>query len=96
MFVITNTQKTVGTLMTYFLVLYFMTLSHYLDYTVSMIGWQVNYDNEQMRTNIYALRGVRLSIQTITAYASDCTVTGTTCIYDHIHKHNICLAATIN
>jgi hypothetical protein len=39
-----------------------------------MIGWQVNDDDEYMRTNIHVLSGIRthgLSVQAIKAYASD-------------------------
>jgi hypothetical protein len=39
-----------------------------------MIGWYVNDDYEQTRTNIHTLTGIRtkgLSVQAIKAYASD-------------------------
>jgi hypothetical protein len=45
-----------------------------------MIEWQVNYDDEQKRTNIHALQRIAthgLSVQAIKAYASDCTATET-------------------
>jgi hypothetical protein len=35
-----------------------------------MIGWQVNDDGEETRTNIHALNGIR-TLQAIKAYASD-------------------------
>jgi hypothetical protein len=44
-----------------------------------MIGWQVN-DDEQTKTNIHALSGIRThstSVQAIKAYASDRAATGT-------------------
>jgi hypothetical protein len=45
-----------------------------------MIGWHMNDDDEQTRTNIHALSGIwthGLSVQVITAYTSDRTATGT-------------------
>jgi hypothetical protein len=47
---------------------------------MSIIGWQVNEDNEQTRTNIHALDGIRTrspSVQAIKAYASDRVATVT-------------------
>jgi hypothetical protein len=44
-----------------------------------MIEWWVNDDDEQTRTNIYALSGIRthgLSVQEIKGYASGHAVTG--------------------
>jgi hypothetical protein len=55
-----------------FFVDYFTTLFQYVDYIVSIVGWQVN-DNEETRTNIHALSVMRthcLSVQAIKAYAS--------------------------
>jgi hypothetical protein len=54
------------------LVVYFTTLSQYLDYITLMMGLQVN-DDEQKRSNINALSGIwthSLSVQAIKAYAS--------------------------
>jgi hypothetical protein len=47
---------------------------------VSMIGCQVNDDDEQTMTNIHALSGIQthsLSVQVIKAYASDRVANGT-------------------
>jgi hypothetical protein len=44
-----------------------------------MVGWQVNDDDKQMRTNIHALSRIRtlvLRVQAIKTYASDSAATG--------------------
>jgi hypothetical protein len=44
-----------------------------------MIGWQVNDNDEQMRTNIHSLSGIwthGLSVQAIKDYISDHAATG--------------------
>jgi hypothetical protein len=43
-----------------------------------MIGWQVNVDDDQMKTNIHALSRIwthGLSVQAIKTYDSDCAAT---------------------
>jgi hypothetical protein len=60
-------------------VVYFTTLSQWLDFIASVIGWQMNED-ECTRTNIHALSGIRahgLNVQAIKAYVSDRAATGT-------------------